>query len=337
MKAAVIAFSEKGAALGQCILEFFQHQGHTAQLTRCPPEGLAAWTQAHFKQDALIFIGSCGIAVRAAAPFLRDKTSDPAIVVVDELATYAVSLLSGHIGGANALAAELGQFLGAMPVITTATDCHGVFAIDTWAACKGLKIANPGRIKEISWRLLAGETLRLQSSLPILGPLPPGLILWQEAGDIIISHRAWENETALHLIPPVLTLGIGCKKNIPPQDIETAFRLMLENADFHPLAVARVCSVDLKAQEPGILSFCRSRSLPYHTFTAPELMAAPGCYPSSAFVRQITGADNICERSAVLGSGEGGKLIAPGRVTNGVKMALAIAPYTLSFKEATVI
>jgi cobalt-precorrin 5A hydrolase len=333
MNAALIAFSEKGYALGERLLSCFLQNGDTAGLTRCEKNGLSAWTKEHFRHDALIFIGSCGIAVRAVAPFLAGKTEDPAVVVVDELGTYAVSLLSGHIGGANDLAVRIARFLGAIPVVTTATDIRGVFAIDSWAVKRGLKIANPERVKWISSRLLAGETASIQSSFPAAGRIPDGIALCDKGGDVLITYRTRGREEALRLVPPVITLGVGCKKGVDAEIIEQAFELILKKGSCHPLAVARVCSIDIKAREPGILEFCERRSLPYQTFSAQELMAVPGIYNVSAFVKQATGVDNVCERSAVLGSGEGGRLLTGKNAGNGVTMALAISPYTIRFDE----
>lgn len=333
MNAAVITFSGKGYALGERLVSYFSQRGDAAGITRCKQGGLSEWTKEHFKQDALIFVGSCGIAVRAVAPFLTGKTSDPAVVVIDELATYAVSLLSGHIGGANDLTVRLALFLGAIPVVTTATDVHGIFAIDRWAVKHGLKIANPERIKWISARMLAGETIRIQNSFPVTGRLPKGVVFCDKGGDVLITHRTRGREEALRLIPPVVTLGIGCKKGVTAGTIGNAFELILKKAGCHPLAVARACSIDLKAQEPGILEFCRAHGLPYRTFSSQELMAVSGIYTVSAFVKQVTGVDNVCERSAVLGGGAGGRLLTGKDAGNGVTMALAISPYILCFDE----
>jgi len=333
MNAAIIAFSERGYALGERLVSYFSKSGDTADLTRCTPGGLAGWTKAHFKNDALIFIGSCGIAVRAVAPFLESKASDPAVVVIDEMASFVVSLLSGHIGGANDLTVVLARFLGAMPVVTTATDVNGVFAIDAWAVKRGLKISNPDRIKRISARLLAGETISIQSALPVTGRLPEGIKLCDKGGDVLITCRTRGREEALRLVAPIVTLGVGCKRDVTAETIERAFELTLKKASCHPLAVARVCSISLKAREPGILEFCRAHALPYKTFSAQELMAVQGVYTASAFVKQVTGVDNVCERSAVLGSGAGGRLLTGKDAGNGVTMALAISPYTICFDE----
>jgi cobalt-precorrin 5A hydrolase len=301
-------------------------------LIRCGDGMLNEWTAENFRSaDALLFLGSAGIAVRAVAPHVKAKTKDPAVVVMDELGTYAIPLLSGHIGGANELAAALARLTGALPVLTTATDLNHVFAVDTWAEKQGLIIANPERIKLVSARLLAGKTVRINSQFQIEGSPPKGVVLEDGAYDVLISYRTRGKAGALRLIPRAVTLGIGCKKGIGAEEIEAAFEMTLMKAGCHTLAVCQVCSVDLKANEPGILEFCRRRELPYRTFSAPELAAVRGDFTSSAFVKSITGIENVCERAAVLGSG--GRILTKKQTGNGVAMALAIREPKLRFEE----
>ena len=335
MTASILAFSERGHALGEGLCRYFRVSGDKADLARCGPGGLSPWTREHFGRDCLVFIGSCGIAVRAVAPLLQSKMSDPAVIVIDEGGGYVIPLLSGHMGGANELALRLARHLGAAAVITTATDVNGVFAVDTWARRQGLRVANPERIKSVSARLLAGGSIRIQSEFPIAGRPPEGVSLCDCDADVLITYHAGraEDSEALRLIPPSVTLGVGCRKDTRAQDIEQAFERLLAESRCHPLAVAGVCSIDLKAREPGILRFCESRGLSYRTFSAEALMALPGEYTTSDFVRGVTGADNVCERSAVLGSGAGGRLLAAKSAGGGVTMALAIAPYPLTFDE----
>ena len=116
-------------------------------VSRCGLGGvtLAGWTAQQFAAaDALVFVGAAGIAVRAIAPHCQSKATDPAVVVLDECGRFAVPLLSGHLGGANDLACRLGAACGAVPVITTATDANGLFAVDEWAKKTKLRcLGNP--------------------------------------------------------------------------------------------------------------------------------------------------------------------------------------------------
>lgn len=334
MRIGILAFSEKGFALGERIGAYFSAKADEVSVARCRDGGLDEWTREHFASDgALFFIGSAGLSVRAISPYVKSKTTDPAVVVVDELGTYSISLLSGHLGGANELAAEIARLLGAIPVITTATDIHGVFAVDIWAKQQGLVIVNPERIKWVSSRLLAGEIVKLESRFPVEGKPPESIALTDGPGDILVTCSTRGKAEALRLVPPVVTLGIGCKKGMDVESIEIAFSRMLTKANCHSAAVKQVCSIDLKSKETGILEFCRRHALPFCTFSASELANVPGKFSSSAFVKSTTGVDNVCERSAVLGSGKNGRLLTNKDAEHGITMALAIEPYVVRFCE----
>ncbi|NTU88550.1 MAG: cobalt-precorrin 5A hydrolase [Actinobacteria bacterium] len=330
MKIAAIAFSDTGMTLGERLLGCADFD---LSLTRCGDGELAAWTSGNFSSaEALLFIGSTGIAVRAIAPHVNSKTTDPAVVVIDELGRYAIPILSGHIGGANALAISLSESIGAVPVITTATDINSVFAVDTWAKNQGLAIANPEGIKRVSAKLLAGKTVGIKSLLPIDRNLPAGVAFDDEAYDILVSYRTDGSPDALRLIPPIITVGIGCRKGIEADAIEDAVEAALAKAHCSRAAICRVCSIDLKADEPGLLEFCKWWNLPFRTFAASELAAVEGEFTASVFVQGITGVDNVCERAALLGS-NGGRLLEMKEAGNGVTVALAINEPTLRLIE----
>ena len=300
-------------------------------LDRCEKGGLAFWTEEAFgANDALVFIGAAGIAVRAIAPHVRTKVHDPAVVVLDELGTFAIPVLSGHLGGANELAVRLARCVGALPVVTTATDVHGLFAVDSWARKQGLTVVNPERIKWISARLLAGETVKLKSLYPIKGAYPAQVEADEEGYDILITHRTRGRAEALRLVPKIVTAGIGCKKGTAAETIGEAFDAALRKSGCHAAAVKAVATIDLKADEPGLLSFCENHGLPLYTYSAAELAAVPGSFTGSAFVKKTTGVDNVCERAAVLC---GGRLLSQKEAGNGVTVALAIEEPKLSFGE----
>ena len=163
-----IAFSDNGMRLGERLKAALSEGSGAAEfsLDRCASGGLAGWTEGAWNSaDALLFIGSCGIAVRAIAPHVKKKTEDPAVVVMDELGTYSIPVLSGHLGGANELAVRIARAAGAIPVVTTATDINGLFAADDWARSQGLAVANPEKIKWVSSRLLAVPRPILQKSV----------------------------------------------------------------------------------------------------------------------------------------------------------------------------
>mgnify|MGYP001090820742 CR=1 FL=1 len=167
MTRAYLAFTEKGLALAQKLASALP--GAVARCGHGGP-GLADWAAEQFAHaDALIFVGAVGIAVRAIAPHCRSKAVDPAVVVLDECGRFAVPILSGHMGGANDLARALAAVCGAVPVITTATDANGVFAVDAWARHQNCAVLEPERIKKVSGALLAGRTVRFASDRPLPG------------------------------------------------------------------------------------------------------------------------------------------------------------------------
>jgi cobalt-precorrin 5A hydrolase len=310
-------------------------------------ESMQEWAGKRFRDcDGLIFIGATGIAVRAVAPWVRDKRQDPAVLVLDEKGKFCIPLLSGHIGGANELAEWMSGRLGAIPVLTTATDVNSRFAVDVYAKKNDLVISNMTYAKEVSAALLSGEQVGIYTSFPVHGALPEGLVwadgAWldkkrkEEGGaglslGIYISpsyHSAYFDHT-LWLIPRCLTLGIGCRKGVSARQIEKLVDEAMRSFSLYPEAIAQVATIDLKKEEPGLLEFCRSRELPLVTYSAAELKAVPGRFSSSGFVAEITGVDNVCERSAVL-AGDG-KLIIRKMSGDGVTCAVALQNRSVEF------
>ena len=322
MKLAYLSFTEKGRQLAGRLAAAL---GGTAR--RCGAScSLEAWTEAHFSQsDGLVYVGAAGIAVRAIAPHLKSKTTDPAVVVVDECARYAIPILSGHLGGANDLARAIGRVCGALPVLTTATDVNGVFAVDEWAKRQNCLVLNPERIKTVSAKLLAGGTITVQSSWPIAGQPPRNVCQTEDRGaDVLLDIHPGTGEK-LHLVPRIAVLGVGCKKNVSFQTLETALAAFLTGAGVCEQAISAVASIDLKKNEPGLLDFCAAHGWPLKTYPAEQLRAVEGQFNPSAFVQGVTGVDNVCERSAVLASG--GTLCQGKTARDGITMALALAPY----------
>lgn len=395
----LISFSDRGEALADLLVEKLKDEAELSDVAepgmprrqievsgqdqmdpeidvhisamRCgQPLSLKEWTAEHFPNaDALIFVGACGIAVRAIAPYIKKKTSDPAVVVVDEGGNFAISLLSGHIGGANELTAQVAGLIDAIPVITTATDVNGLFAVDAWAVKMGCAIKNPGRIKDVSAALLRGETVSLYTRFPIEGEeknvhqvlidaeennvaqvphdeenevsrflldnkgdvmhrvLPDGAghQVTDQTCPVILDVISQPNLSGLLLIPRIAVLGIGCRKGTAEETIEEAFQTFLTENGLHREAITSCASIDLKAQEAGLLSFCKTHDWPVRFYSAQELMQTEGDFTSSEFVLRTTGADNVCERSAVCESG--GTLFIRKFAQNGVTLALALKEF----------
>ncbi len=332
MNVGIISFTAAGFELGRKLGEILNSNGHTSSCIRCGKNSLRTWTSDHFQtDDALVFVGASGIAVRAVAPLVKSKVSDPAVIVLDERGKFVIPILSGHIGGANRLAQDISKMISCIPVITTATDCNNVFAVDKWASENNISIMNPEKIKWVSAHLLAGECVYVKSFFPIDGSLPEGLIITDDEYDVILTVRSRGRKDALRLVPQILTLGVGCQKGVTADELDEAFDLILRKASCLKEAVCGVCSIDIKSEEQGLLAFCARHGLPFETYSAEQLGAVKGKFSSSEFVRKTTGVGNVCERSAVLGSG--GSLYVKKNAGKGITMAFAIAPYKVRFLE----
>ncbi len=338
-KIVCIAFSDRGHALAKKIADALGGDAFRSG----QPMQLKEWTEHHFgASDALVFVGAAGIAVRAIAPFVRDKSKDPAVVVIDERALHVIPILSGHLGGANDLARRISGITGSDCVITTATDISGVFAVDDWAGKQSCVLLEKEKILPISRRLLAGGRIRLYSRWPITGALPEGVDLITGAAgphadaaepetcDVSLDLNA-DGTHALHLIPKICVLGVGCRKGTPAGAIEERFAELLETAGIHPAAVCAAASIDLKKDEEGLTRFCREHGWPLLTYSSGQLQQAEGSFTPSDFVASVTGVDNVCERSAVLASG--GTLLHGKIAGGGVTMALAVRKYAPDWEQ----
>lgn len=280
--------------------------------------------------QAMIFVGSTGIAVRQIAPHLRGKAVDPAVIVLDERGQFVISLLSGHIGGANALTARLAAALGATAVITTATDVNRRFSVDAWAARSGYRLSSLSAAKAVSAAILEHD-VPLCADVPVTGPLPGGVYLGQSGPvGIHIGYRVCSPfDVTLHLIPPMLHLGLGCRRGTEREVIRRAVEQVCRDNAIDPRAIACAASIDLKAGEPGLLEYCRESDIPIRFYSADALRAVAGEFTPSAFVQRVTGVDNVCERAALLGAE---RLIVKKTALDGVTVALAEETWEVRFE-----
>ncbi|MGI5921235.1 MAG: cobalt-precorrin 5A hydrolase [Syntrophomonadaceae bacterium] len=340
MRVGLVSFTRKGAAICRSIETGLKFRKHCAKAYGMPAYAEAAgilplkgslgpWTKEAISQcDALVFVGACGIAVRAIAPYIKDKTVDPAVVVVDETGKYAISLLSGHIGQANDFTREIAEILGAEPVITTATDLNCKFAVDQWAKKHHLWIKEMPIAKEISARILNGEVIGVSSDYPIEGSIPEQLVYDGDVGDVsigfVLSIYANKNpyRRTLHLVPKTVTVGIGCRKGVPLESVEALLHKVLEEHSIPAQALEMLCSIDIKKEEAALHQLARKLKIPFKVFSGEELAQVEGEFTSSNFVSSVTGVDNVSERAAVLGSQ--GRLIVKKQVLNGVTLAMAV-------------
>ena len=293
---------------------------------------LDEWTDMAFHScDALIFIGAMGICVRHIAPYLKSKDKDPAVIDIDEMAKFTIPVSSGHIGGGNELANRIAEFLGSIPVITTATDLHGLFAVDVFAVKNHLAIQRLYLAKEASSRILHDDFLGFVSRCGYEGKLPKGLTE-TEKGEfgICISTEPEDKpfEKTLLLVPQDISIGIGCRKDTDPKKLSDYVKETLEKEGIYKLRVGSISSIDIKAGEKAILDLEEEYGVRPSFYTADELMSLKGEFSKSEFVKSVTSVDCVCERSAAY---SGGEIILKKTAKDGMTIALAKKKITPRF------
>ena len=336
MKTAVFAFTERGKALARRVAA--QLSGEIALFAppRLAGEGFEAYTGGlpdfvggRFDSDALVFVGAAGIALRAVAPHVASKRSDPAVLCMDEAGRFVIPLLSGHIGGANALARRLASALDAVPVITTATDVNGRFSVDAWATEHDMAITSMALAKRVSAEILVRD-IPFWSDAKKPDRLAEGLV-WAEGGELGICvsvHGLRPFDDTLLLVPRALYLGIGCRRGTSPEAVEAAIQRVFSVHDLRMEAIKGVASIDVKADEAGLVACCRAHGWPMTFYTAEQLNAVPGSFSRSEFVKHTVGVDNVCERAA---AAAGGNLIVGKTALNGVTVAVAEMKWGIEF------
>ncbi|MHC0431319.1 precorrin-3B C(17)-methyltransferase [Streptomyces sp. O3] len=268
-----------------------------------------------------------GAAVRLVAPLLADKESDPGVVCVDEAGRYAVALLGGHAGGANALAYEVAGALGATPVVTTATDAVNVPGLDT------LGLPVEGAVAAVTRAMLDGEPVALDLEVPCpLPALPPNVVRrpavsgggapgagvpgtgagTSETGSarVRVTDRVVEAGARTVLLRPAsLVVGVGASKGAPVGEITALVRDALAEAGLSPLSVSALATVDAKADEPGLVAAAAELGVPLVSYPADELARVAVPNPSDAPLAAV-GTPSVAEAAALVG---GGELLLPKR------------------------
>lgn len=333
---AIVAFTRQGCELGRRLAE--QLNGvlyvppRLTEALNMPSYGeLSQWTANCFgeKRD-MIFVSAAGIAVRSIAPYVKDKLNDPAVVSVDELGRFAIPLLSGHVGGGNALARQVAEITGGTAVISTATDLNGQFAVDVWARENQLLLTERENAKAISAALLEGRTVGFAADCPVEGSLPHGVIEAPCDLGFCVSENLSRSpfSQTLHLVPRNLVLGLGCKRGTTKEHLTDVISAIFEEQGLDLRRVRAAGTITLKRDEAGLLELCRGRRWTLQFFSPEELARAEGRFTPSTFVAQTTGVDNVCERATVC---LGGKLLVPKQARQGVTVAVARLDYKVRF------
>ncbi len=284
----------------------------------------------------LICIMAAGIVVRTIAPLLKDKKSDPGVVVLDEAGKFAVSLVSGHLGGANELARQIAGFLKGEAVITTASDVNNLTPLDLWARDNDLIIDNWTLLPQIGARFVDNGALRVYSDVKL--DFPGDFLRVADPGfaDVVITHRndvysepredacpggSCRVKSQLYLRPLNLVLGIGCNSATSEREIENAVRQTLEEQNLAFSSIRSVATIDIKGKEPGLTAFARRFDFTLETFAPAELNRVQGVKKSDS-VFKATGAYAVAEPAAMIASGTDGLLVRKQKKGN-VTVAIA--------------
>lgn len=290
--------------------------------------------------DGHIFIMSTGIVIRVLAPLILHKTIDPAVVVMDEAGRHVISLLAGHIGGANRLTKQLAAMIRAEPVITTATDINQVPAIDVLASQRHLTIENPTAIRHVSMALLKGDRIFLHDPYKLMTDALPrkSLVTGRQKafGFDFDLPGVFIDDTVTDLPPRVLVLrpatlaaGIGCNRNTPMPEMRNLLLKTLKNNKLSKNSLTCIASVDIKKDEKGLLALGKLFKLPILFFKKKELEQVINIQTPSAVVEKHIGVKSVCEAAAILAA-QNGKLAVPKQTSPNVTVAIAGKTFTSS-------
>ena len=357
MKVAVISVTNKGAELAGKIapligseVDIYAKVGRNPRNephTYCCLSELVGELFSNY--DGLLFIMATGIVVRVIAPYIKDKRFDPAVVVMDDGGNFVISLLSGHIGGANELAQLVGNAAGATPVITTATDVAKLPAADVLAVKLNLVIEPFNSLKTINAAIVNGDKVMFFLDRELAGQeqytclaAKQGIILAElselsliekyDAAVVITDKELSISKPHLYLRPGSLAVGIGCRRGTTSAEILSAVSQACQTAKRSVKSVAIIGSTVLKADEIGLLATAQQLAVPIEFFANEQLQQ---CIEQqdlslSNFVKEKIGVGNVCEPAAIL-AGKNSNLIL--QKTKYPKVTVAITPVSYRWWE----
>jgi cobalt-precorrin 5A hydrolase len=281
-----------------------------------------------------LFIMATGIVIRMIADHIRHKTVDPAVVSMDDTGRYVISLLSGHLGGANQLTWEIAGLTDAEPVISTATDANQVPAIDMMAQKRGLRIENPEMIKRINMAFLEKEKIWFHDPFSLFsdfldssgftGRLPDYFLSKTREYDccVMIDDCIHDDNQCLRLRPSTLCVGIGCNRGTTESEIMNLLKDVFLGNALSLLSIRYIATIEIKKDEKGILKVSESLNVPIIFFESRELDSVKNVKNISQLVKKHTGAKSVCEAAAILAAANG-ELIVEKQKTKNVTLAVS--------------
>jgi cobalt-precorrin 5A hydrolase len=297
----------------------------------------AALAEAFATERQLVLVMAAGIAVRLLAPLLAGKRHDPAVVVLDEGGQHVISLLSGHFGGANRLARQLAEKIGAVPVITTATDTNGLLAVDVLAEQFKLLPEPFARVKEFNAAQLRGETVAVfAEGWPPFLDRETGISFQPAAGyeslqqnynlRAVITDRDCRpgGQADLYLRPASLYIGLGCRRGVLVRQVVAAIKEVFARHNLACASLAALATIVNKRDERGLTEAAAILGVPLLLYSVRQIQELQVPYRQSEFVFRTMGVGGVCEPTAILAAG-GGQLLVEKVKMSGVTVAVARA------------
>lgn len=275
--------------------------------------------------SALVFIMATGIVVRSIAPFLRHKTTDPAIVTLDDKGQFVISLLSGHLGGANVVAKQVADVLGATAVISTASDVNKVLSVDMVAKKLGLLIESMDDAKTITAMAVNGDRIGwINDSLCEIENTVSQFTNEEADAYVMVSNKTQValNKPFAQLIPPNIYIGIGCRKGLEPAKMIQFVIDQLAALKIHPASVAQFASVDIKSNELAILQTAEHFSVDTLFVDREQIKLLDTEFTSSLFVESAIGINAVCEPCAFIAGHQKGAFILRKTAFEGMTLAV---------------
>lgn len=354
-KTAIIASTDRGVELGLRIRQEFPHAVVVStrtheQVTTIP--AIASFLQENYNRfDSFVFIGALGICVRSIAPYLQDKHTDPAVINMDDHGQFVQAVVSGHEGGANALATKLARATAGQAVITTSSDLQQLWALDTLAA-------------QFNWKAEINNTLislfvNNQPTAVLLDLKDKGTqYLERTKPDFADIYYAYEEidfskyslliavtykmyaapVPVLHYHAPVLNIGMGCSRDIESELLEQSFREQFQAQGLAVAALKAIGSIDIKADETAFINLAATLGVPLVTFTADELNTQTVPNASEVVLSKL-GVHSVSEAAAMLLAGNTSLLLEKQKITvsSGKKHTLAIAVDKSAVRKAEIV
>lgn len=327
MKLAIITLTVQGEKLARQLSHKLENDPTVLKVDLYHKQVKATLKEIFNKYDCILGIMASGIMIRSVCPLIKDKTSDPAILIIDERAKHIISILSGHLGGGNSFTEKIAELTGAEPVITTATDVNGKIGIDALAHKYFMEVNNPSNILQINRALVNGKNVELRvpqrfeylfEDELVKNSYDPGL-----SSDKI---EATFKDTKITLTPLKIVVGIGARKGISRKVVLDAVRQACSDLDIPPGRIDLVATAEPKKDEAGILEAAEKLGVELEVVSLEQLKDIEHEEISeSTFVMKTFGVPGICEPAALLAAGNKASLIYRKTSFNKVTVAVAVS------------